>query len=71
IHVRDRGVLFSPGRFFYFQHPAPNTLRLCFSALDERQIAGGVISLAETLKSEMRKRLRGAPREPRPAFALV
>lgn len=71
IHVRERGVLFSPGRFFYFQHPAPNTLRLCFSALDERQIASGVISLAETLKAEMRKRLRGAPRELRPAFALV
>ncbi len=71
IHVRDRGVLFSPGRFFYFQHPAPNTLRLSFSSLDERQIVRGVMSLADTLKAEMRKRLRGAPREMRPALALT
>ncbi len=71
IHVRDRGVLFSPGRFFYFQQPMPNTLRLSFSALDEKQIVRGVINLAETLKTEMRKRIRGAAREPRPVMALV
>lgn len=71
IHVRDRGVLFSPGRFFYFQQPAPNTLRLSFSALDEKQIVRGVMSLAETLKSEMRKRLRGMPREIRQPLALT
>ena len=31
IHVRERGVLFVPGRYFYSQHPQPNTLRLGFS----------------------------------------
>src|SRR6266566_4798443 len=28
IHVKERGVLFAPGRYFYVQSPLPNTLRL-------------------------------------------
>jgi len=65
IHVRERGVLFAPGRYFYFQNPQPNTLRLGFAGLDERRIARGVATLGELLRIEMRKRQRpGAARRP-------
>jgi DNA-binding transcriptional MocR family regulator len=60
IHVRERGVLFAPGRYFYFQNPAPNTLRLGYAALDERQIARGAAVLGEVLRAELKKRQRGA-----------
>ncbi len=71
IHVRERGVLFAPGRYFYFQQPQPNTMRLAFAALDEKQISRGVALLGEVLRSEMRKRERGVRREFRGAIALV
>ena len=60
IHVRERGVHFVPGRYFYYQNPQPNTLRLGFAGLDEKRIARGVQTLAELLKIELRKRQRGA-----------
>jgi 2-aminoadipate transaminase len=60
IHARERGVLFIPGRYFYSQHPQPNTLRLGFASMDEKQIARGIQILADTLKQELRKRHRGA-----------
>jgi DNA-binding transcriptional MocR family regulator len=60
IHTRERGVIFIPGRYFYSQHPQPNTLRLGFASLGEKQIARGIQVLAETLKQELRKRHRGA-----------
>src|SRR2546428_918437 len=62
IHVKERGVLFAPGRYFYVQGPLPNTLRLGFASLDEKQIARGVATLADLLRIEMRKRQRGVPR---------
>jgi 2-aminoadipate transaminase len=71
IHVRERGVLFAPGRYFYFQNPLPNTLRLGFAPLEERKITRGVALLAEQLRIEMRKRQRGARRLERSAVALV
>ncbi|MBI3668808.1 MAG: PLP-dependent aminotransferase family protein [Acidobacteria bacterium] len=71
IHVRERGVLFAPGRYFYFQNPQPNTLRLGFAGLDERRIARGVATLAELLRIEMRKRQRGARRVEGARVALV
>jgi len=71
IHVKERGVLFAPGRYFYVQNPLPNTLRLGFASLDEKQIARGVATLAEMLKVEMRKRQRGARRAERSRVALV
>ncbi len=58
IHVRERGVLFAPGRYFYFQNPQPNALRLGFAGLDERRIARGVATLGERLRIEMRKHQR-------------
>src|SRR5437660_1263833 len=71
IHVKERGVLFAPGRYFYVQAPLPNTLRLGFASLDEKQIARGVATLAELLKVEMRKRQRGVRRAERSRVALV
>jgi 2-aminoadipate transaminase len=59
IHVREKGVLFAPGRYFYFQHPQPNTLRLGFAGLDEPQITRGIATLGQLLVVEMRKRSRG------------
>jgi 2-aminoadipate transaminase len=71
IHARERGVLFAPGRYFYVQSPMPNTLRLGFAALDEKQISRGICILAELLRVEMRKRQRGTRRAERSRVALV
>lgn len=71
IHAKERGVLFAPGRYFYVQGPLPNTLRLGYAGLDEKQIARGVATLAEQLRIEMRKRQRGTRRAERSRVALV
>lgn len=71
IHAKERGVLFAPGRYFYAQSPLPNTLRLGFANLDEKQIARGVATLADLLRIEMRKRQRGVRRAERSRVALV
>jgi 2-aminoadipate transaminase len=71
IHVKERGVLFAPGRYFYVQGPQPNTLRLGFAGLDEKRIARGVQTLGEMLRIEMRKRQRGVRRAERSRVALV
>jgi hypothetical protein len=46
-------------------------LRLGFASLDEKQIARGVVTLAEMLKVEMRKRQRWVRRAERSRVALV
>jgi 2-aminoadipate transaminase len=71
IHARERGVVFSPGRYFYLQNPMPNTLRLGFAGLNEREIARGITTLADVLRLEMRKRQRGTRRAEMPRVALV
>jgi DNA-binding transcriptional MocR family regulator len=71
IHARERGVLFIPGRYFYSQHPQPNTLRLGFASVDEKQIARGIEILGDTLKQELRKRHRGARPESPGRIALI
>lgn len=71
IHARERGVLFAPGRYFYVSQPMPNTLRLGFASLNEKQIARGVTILADLLRVEMRKRQRGTRRAERAHVALV
>lgn len=71
IHARERGVVFSPGRYFYLQNPQPNTLRLGFANLNEREIAKGIAILADVLRVEMRKRQRGARRAESSSVALV
>ncbi|MCI0628119.1 MAG: PLP-dependent aminotransferase family protein, partial [Acidobacteria bacterium] len=71
IHARERSVTFAPGRYFYFQNPQPNTLRLGFAGIDEKRIVRGVITLAEVLQVEMRKRQRGSRRANGARVALV
>jgi len=71
IHTRERGVVFAPGRYFYFQNPQPNTLRLGFAGVAEREIARGIATLADVLRVEMRKRQRGTRRADVPRVALV
>ncbi|MGA2810683.1 MAG: PLP-dependent aminotransferase family protein [Candidatus Acidiferrum sp.] len=71
IHAKERGVLFAPGRYFYVQGPLPNTLRLGYAAMNEKDITRGVATLAEVLKVEMRKRTRGVRRAEASRVALV
>jgi 2-aminoadipate transaminase len=71
IHAKERGVLFAPGRYFYVQSHLPNTLRLAYAGLDEKQIARAVGTLADLLRIEMRKRQRGVRRAERSRVALV
>ncbi|MFQ5777929.1 MAG: PLP-dependent aminotransferase family protein [Terriglobia bacterium] len=61
--ARERHVLFTPGRYFYFQAVQPNTLRLGFSGVPEKQIAKGIEILGSLLTDEMRARRRTPPRE--------
>jgi 2-aminoadipate transaminase len=71
IHARERGILFLPGRYFYFQHPQPNTLRLGFASVDEKRIARGIETFCELLKAELRKRQRGAREEFHARVAMI
>ena len=71
IHVRERGVEFAPGRYFYFQNTQPNALRLGFAGVSERDIARGVSILSDVLRGEMRKRQRGSRRAEPSRVALV
>lgn len=71
IHLREKGVLFVPGRYFYIQNPQPNTLRLGFASIEEKLIARGIQTLGELLDVEFRKRQRGARREFREHVALI
>jgi len=59
------------GTVLLVQAPLPNTLRLGFASLDEKQIARGVATLRNLLKIEMRKRQRGVRRAERSRVALV
>jgi 2-aminoadipate transaminase len=71
IHLRERGVLFVPGRYFYAQNPQPNTMRLGFASIDEKKILKGVQTMGEVLEVEFEKRQRGARSEYRQRVALV
>jgi 2-aminoadipate transaminase len=71
IHAKERGLLFAPGRYFYVQSHLPNTLRLGFANLDEKELTRGVVTLADLLRVEMKKRQRGVRRAERSRVALV
>lgn len=78
IHARERGVLFVPGRYFYFEHPQTNTLRLGFAGLEERDIVQGLAKLGSVIDTEMRKKQKGGrramvehPQEARSRVALI
>ena len=59
VKARDRGVIFGPARFFYFQQVQHNAFRLCFTGLPDDQIEKGVGILGELLKSEIRRMKAG------------
>ena len=59
VKAQDRGVIFAPSRYFYFQQPQHNAFRLCFTALPDDQIERGITILGELLKAAMRKNGRG------------
>jgi DNA-binding transcriptional MocR family regulator len=56
--AQERGVIFAPARYFYFQNPRHNAFRLCFTAAKAQQIEHGVKVLGEVLKEEFRRSLR-------------
>lgn len=68
--ARERNVLFTPGRFFYFQAVQANTLRLGFAGVNEKQIERGGEILGSLLKGELRQRRR-APAERREAARVA
>ncbi|MGH9433165.1 MAG: PLP-dependent aminotransferase family protein [Terriglobia bacterium] len=53
--ARDSGVIFAPSRYFYFQEPQDNALRLCFSALNTDEITKGIRILGKILRDEIRR----------------
>jgi DNA-binding transcriptional MocR family regulator len=59
VKARDRRVIFAPARYFYFQNPRRNALRLCYTGLVDEQIEKGISILGELLKEEMRKVKKG------------
>ena len=60
--ARERGVIFAPSRYFYFQNPKHNALRLCFSGPTDGQIEKGITILGDLLKAEIRKAKTGRKR---------
>lgn len=71
IHAREHGIIFLPGRYFYAQHPQPNTLRLAFASVDDKRITRGIETFGELLRQELRKRQRGAREESYARVALI
>jgi 2-aminoadipate transaminase len=72
VKARERRVIFAPARYFYFQNPKHNALRLCYTAVADDKIEKGIAVLGELLKAEMRRAKRGRQRVPSNAnVALV
>jgi 2-aminoadipate transaminase len=69
VKARDRGVIFAPARYFYFQNPPHNAFRLCFTTPSDEQLEKGVRILGELLKEEISKLPAG--RKPAPAGSGV
>lgn len=55
VRSRERGVVFAPGRAFFLDRAQPNTLRLGFAGVPERQIARGVRVVGELVKELLRR----------------
>jgi DNA-binding transcriptional MocR family regulator len=53
--ARERNVIFAPARYFYFQNPKHNALRLCYTALRDDKIEKGAAILGDLLKTAMRR----------------
>ena len=63
IHAQEKGVLFVPGRYFFVENPRPNTLRLGFAGVEEKDITRGIVTLGNVIDSELKKKQRGARRD--------
>ncbi len=61
VKARERRMTFAPARYFYFQNPRHNALRLCYTALPDDKIERGVAILGDVLKAEMRRAKKGKP----------
>jgi len=61
VKARERRVMFAPARYFYFQNPRHNALRLCYAALPDDKIEKGAAILGELLKAEVRRARKGRP----------
>jgi DNA-binding transcriptional MocR family regulator len=61
VKARERRVIFAPARYFYFQNPKHNALRLCFTALPDDKIEKGVAILGDLLKAEVRRAKKERP----------
>ncbi|MGA3328246.1 MAG: PLP-dependent aminotransferase family protein [Terriglobia bacterium] len=62
VKARERRMTFAPARYFYFQNPKHNALRLCYTALPDDKIEKGTAILGDLLKAEMRRAKKGRPR---------
>jgi len=72
VKARERHVVFAPARYFYFQNPKHNALRLCYTALADDKIEKGIGILGELLKAELRRAKKGSLLSPASAsVALV
>jgi len=69
--AREQNVLFTPGRYFYFQNAQLNTLRLGFAGVPEKKIEQGVEILGDLIKAELRHRRRAPEAERAARVALV
>ncbi len=69
--AREQHVLFTPGRYFYFQSAQLNTLRLGFAGVPEKKIEQGVEILGDLVKAELRQRRRAPEAERATRVALV
>jgi DNA-binding transcriptional MocR family regulator len=64
VKARERRVIFVPARYFYFQNPKHNALRLCYTALSDDKIEKGIAILGELLKAELRRAKKGRRHAP-------
>ena len=61
VKARERRLIFAPARYFYFQNPKHNALRLCYTALPDDKIGKGAAILGDLLNAEMRRARKGRP----------
>lgn len=59
VKARERRVIFAPSRYFYFQNPRHNALRLCYTALPDDDLEKGAAVIGNLLKAEIRKAGKG------------
>ena len=62
VKARERGVIFAPSKYFYFQNPKHNALRLCFTGPTDAQIEKGIGILGDLFKAEIRRAKTGRKR---------